>query len=283
MGAPPPPGPPPARPGFWGDFPDPAQERRFRRAYAAADAGVFRLVVLVALGGSGFFVLNDLPHPDTLPRLLGVRGAFAAGTAAVLWRLRRPVAPARLDRLAFGWCLLLAALNVAVQLLRPPAHLGHAVTTVCVVVLTYGVTAFGLRLQAAVGGLHAAACLLVAAVVHPSGDPAFVRSLVVGLVAGNLLGFLTSRLLHARARRLFEALERQAELTATLEKALAEVRTLRGLIRICAWCKGIHADGQWQKLEQYVAANSHAEFTHGICPTCLADQIKPAAVPASRG
>ncbi len=275
-----PPNPPLAAPGFWGTFPDPALERRFRREHVAAAAAAFRLIVAVATAGTLFFALNDLAQPAELPTLLAVRTVSVVASLVVLWRLGRPVRPARLDRLAVGWCLLLAAVNLAVQVLRPPAHLGHAVTTVCVVVVTYGVTPLPLRLQAAVSGLHAAGCLLIALVVNPAGDTGFLRALAVGLVVGNVLGVTMARVLHARARRLFLALVEQAELTAALEKSLAEVRTLRGLVRICAWCKHIHADGEWQQLEKYVAANSHAEFTHGICPACLAEQVRPAA-PAS--
>jgi hypothetical protein len=275
--------PPPTQPatGFWGTFPDPRLEGRFRRAYADADAASLRVVLAVAAAGAAVFAVNDLDQPATLPALLALRAAFLVGTAAAFWHLRRPVGVARLDRLAFAWCLLLVALNLAVQVLRPPAYLGHAVITVCLVILTYGVTPLPLRLQAAVAGLHAAGYLAIATAVRPAADPGFVRAAVVGLAAGNALGFLTARVLHSRTRRLFLALDRQAELTATLEKALAEVRTLRGLIRICAWCKGIHADGRWQQLEQYFAADGRAEFTHGICPTCLAAQLR--REPASPG
>jgi len=55
-----------------------------------------------------------------------------------------------------------------------------------------------------------------------------------------------------------------------LQKALATVKTLKGLIPICAWCKNIRDDeGYWQQVEQYIAKHSDAEFTHGMCPKCL--------------
>jgi ketosteroid isomerase-like protein len=56
----------------------------------------------------------------------------------------------------------------------------------------------------------------------------------------------------------------------SLEKALADVRTLSGLIPICASCKKIRDDkGYWNEVEEYIRAHSEAVFTHGICPTCL--------------
>lgn len=54
-----------------------------------------------------------------------------------------------------------------------------------------------------------------------------------------------------------------------LRKALSEVKTLRGLIPICANCKSIRDDkGFWQEIELYIRDHSDANFTHGICPDC---------------
>jgi GAF domain-containing protein len=59
------------------------------------------------------------------------------------------------------------------------------------------------------------------------------------------------------------------EKTASLEKALADVQTLRGLLPICACCKKIRDDqGYWNQIESYVKKHSLAEFSHGICPQC---------------
>ena len=55
-----------------------------------------------------------------------------------------------------------------------------------------------------------------------------------------------------------------------LEKALAEVKTLSGLLPICSSCKRIRNedDNSWQQIEDYIATHSDADFTHGICPEC---------------
>jgi hypothetical protein len=55
-----------------------------------------------------------------------------------------------------------------------------------------------------------------------------------------------------------------------LETALSEVKTLSGLLPICASCKKIRDDkGHWEDLERYIKARSEADFTHGICPDCM--------------
>jgi len=51
---------------------------------------------------------------------------------------------------------------------------------------------------------------------------------------------------------------------------LAQVKTLKGLLPICAHCKKIlDAQGYWQQLEAYIYEHSEARFSHGICPECL--------------
>lgn len=53
------------------------------------------------------------------------------------------------------------------------------------------------------------------------------------------------------------------------EKALQEVRILRGFLPICASCKKIRDDnGYWAQIEGYIRDHSEAEFTHSICPDC---------------
>jgi HAMP domain-containing protein len=60
------------------------------------------------------------------------------------------------------------------------------------------------------------------------------------------------------------------ETNAALEKALAEVRTLSGLLPICANCKKIRDDqGYWRQLETYIGEHSDAQFSHAICPDCV--------------
>lgn len=67
--------------------------------------------------------------------------------------------------------------------------------------------------------------------------------------------------------------EREAELRRSndeLQRALGEVKVLRGLIPICASCKKIRNDGGfWQQIEEYLGEHSEAEFSHGLCHPCL--------------
>ncbi|MBN1295352.1 response regulator [bacterium] len=63
-----------------------------------------------------------------------------------------------------------------------------------------------------------------------------------------------------------------------LSQALAEIKTLRGILPICANCHKIRDDkGYWKKVEVYIRDHSEAEFSHGICPDCM-KKLYPAFV-----
>jgi len=66
-------------------------------------------------------------------------------------------------------------------------------------------------------------------------------------------------------------MERERDrLTEELRQALARVKTLVGLLPICAYCKKIKDDaGYWSQVEAYIMKHSDASFTHGMCPDCF--------------
>lgn len=60
------------------------------------------------------------------------------------------------------------------------------------------------------------------------------------------------------------------KLIGELQEALAEVKTLSGLLPICSSCKKIRDDkGYWSQIETYIGEHSEAEFSHSICPECV--------------
>lgn len=69
---------------------------------------------------------------------------------------------------------------------------------------------------------------------------------------------------------LKEAEEEKERLNEELKKAIQQIKTLGGLIPICASCKKIRDDkGYWNQLEQYLEEHSDAVFSHGLCPECF--------------
>jgi hypothetical protein len=70
-----------------------------------------------------------------------------------------------------------------------------------------------------------------------------------------------------------------ARIHALLVVANKKVKTLHGLLPICAKCKKIRDDkGYWHKLEEYISEHSEADFTHGLCENCFQDTLREAGV-----
>jgi DNA-binding response OmpR family regulator len=61
-----------------------------------------------------------------------------------------------------------------------------------------------------------------------------------------------------------------------LESAVARVKQLQGLLPICCYCKKIRDDrNYWRQVEEYLGAHADVRFTHGICPDCFDQNVKP--------
>ena len=79
---------------------------------------------------------------------------------------------------------------------------------------------------------------------------------------------LTFAAVVSKKRRIEQSRER---LLGELQDALAHIKTLRGLIPICATCKKVRNDREhWEHVESYIQDHSLAQFTHGLCPDCVA-------------
>lgn len=73
-----------------------------------------------------------------------------------------------------------------------------------------------------------------------------------------------------------QAEEERERLLRELQAALAEVKTLRAILPICAYCKKIRDDrNYWQSVEAYISRHTNARFSHGICPSCYEKEVEP--------
>ena len=76
--------------------------------------------------------------------------------------------------------------------------------------------------------------------------------------------------------RMVELQRNLAERVRELESALAQVKQLQGIIPICSYCKKIRDDqNYWQRVESYISQHSEAQFSHGVCPNCFEDVVRP--------
>lgn len=95
---------------------------------------------------------------------------------------------------------------------------------------------------------------------------------LVGTVSLSLLGaVLWSAYLVRRSTLMHEKAECEKDLLIQeLSNALGEIKTLRGILPLCSFCKKIRNDhGYWQQVDVYIDQNSEADISHGICPDCL--------------
>ncbi len=85
--------------------------------------------------------------------------------------------------------------------------------------------------------------------------------------------------LHMRLRTGERVLNLQwslAERVAELEEALLRVRQLQRILPICSYCKKIRNDRDyWEQVEAYIASHADVRFSHGICPECYENKVKP--------
>jgi transcriptional regulator with PAS, ATPase and Fis domain len=78
---------------------------------------------------------------------------------------------------------------------------------------------------------------------------------------------ITARKLAEKKAELYLAeLEKK---NTELQEALANIKTLSGMLPICAYCKKIRDDkGYWSQVEEYISKHTDTLFSHGICPEC---------------
>jgi len=103
-----------------------------------------------------------------------------------------------------------------------------------------------------------------------------IRGFVIALDEDKYLGAIIRDISSRKKREKELAVYRNRleklvkERTQKLEKALDEIKTLKGILPICMHCKKIRDDdGYWNQIEKYIHDRSEAEFTHSICPECI--------------
>ena len=258
-----------------GTFTSGELENRYREQQMREDLSGAQIVISVTALGVLLFVSADyrmfglaMPFPVVLAVRLGI-----VALSVLVWRkLHSAVAalqPRQFDRALLLWGMIVAASQVYVSFTRPASYTGHFLVHLFTILLTYCVLPLPLLLQA-VPALMMSAGMVACMWMKPPADGLTSNALVWTLTAANVLGSSMSRQLQLSKRRQFLAFLRETQLRVGLENTLAELKTLRGIIPICAHCKNIRDDiGSWHQLEEYISNNSDAEFSHGICPACV--------------
>jgi hypothetical protein len=250
-----------------GAFVSPAAEAAFRRQNLRDDRSLCGILVIAGMGRVLLAVLAGYPTPDAV---LAARLLLLLLSAGVLVGMRRASTPAHVDRLFVSWGCVFAAVAVYGLSARPPDETWPLFVSFSFVLVAFCVTPLPLSRQAPVVLAYAAGVFAVSR--HAEGATLGTLAVIYAAVAA--FGAVTSRWRNRLRRRAFLAEVREARLRADLEAAAAEIRTLRGLLCICAWCKRVRDEEEtWQPVERYVQTRTAASFTHGICPACMESQV----------
>jgi uncharacterized paraquat-inducible protein A len=181
---------------------------------------------------------------------------------------RRTTAPARGDtltsakidfRLLAGGTALLACLIFALDLLLPlGVAVGVLYTTLVLLSMWSPHRRFIFLVAAGVSVLTVLDVFLSPGEAHWMAVSNRLLSLFTIWVAA-VLSFL-----HKRDQ------EERDHLILELQDSLGHIKTLRGLLPICASCKKVRNDqGYWKSIDTYISERSEAQITHGICPDCF--------------
>lgn len=102
-----------------------------------------------------------------------------------------------------------------------------------------------------------------------AGEDAWGPGLVIATIMPLFIAPLTLSIPLRLLFQLDQAEQEKAQLVEELQESIANIKTLKGLIPICASCKKIRDDeGYWQHLEVYIRDHSEAVLSHGYCPEC---------------
>lgn len=254
-------------------FEPPELEADFRLSGLAGDTRVTGGLMTVAI----IFIVVTLPGTLAYDidaarlRWLWVARGLALGIAiAALALVRRAASATAYDRIVTAWLASWFVAVIAENALGPDQWTGFVPWDVFLTIGVYAAVPLPLARQVALGTVLSVGDLLVIRqfkVPEPTFDFADV---VLAYACANIVGAFVSRERLTLRRRNFLAMRREVAARAELEAALHEVKTLQGIIPICAHCKNIRTDaGEWQRVEAYVRAHSTAQFSHGICPDCL--------------
>ena len=111
-----------------------------------------------------------------------------------------------------------------------------------------------------------------------------LRSMLpVGLTAFIVLLGLFLVMVNRSRRRFQEQYREKSRLVSEYEEALTHIKTLQGILPICAKCKKIRdSRGYWSQVEQYISDHSDVDFSHSLCPECAAALMAAGEGPASK-
>jgi hypothetical protein len=200
------------------------------------------------------------------------RLVFTVITILVLVKLRKTTDYRLYDRLLAYWLFLVFSGDLLIDVTRPSTYFVNAVLDVVFVVTAYIMLPSKLRNLIILCSYFSVASLLLLYFTRDATVRPALFTIAAAFVLANVMGIIAAWMFNYY--RMSDYLSEE-----TARKALAEVKALKGFLPICSSCKKIRDDqGYWQAVDHYISEHTDAEFTHGICPECMA-RLYPGLVP----
>lgn len=236
-------------------------------------AGIAILLVMLLL-----FLINDLlnmSEASEIASLVMVRvAALCLGSAlfAIVYGAAHSWA---IDAMTTLLMISICTMTVFINSTRPADYFGHYALDIVFILSLYVLLPTPLRYKAAAALLFSfLQFVLFVGWKEVDYDLAYM-AIPVSLIQANIIGVIFS-IQFGRYRRMnFSLMLRDKKEQARLKEALDNVKTLSGMLPICASCKKIRDDqGYWADVEKYMSDRVEVSFTHGLCPTCFDTAIR---------
>lgn len=241
------------------------EEAGFRAHYQEDDIRqVVAILSFVVVFMIGITVIDLVSMEDELPQGLLIRSGFMIIGIGMIWFIHRVRQPWVMDLAAtvYGTVIAVGLLYFHMQG-GASVERGIAIVTLFVFVAHLAFPTYTVFLTPSVGMAVVGESYLLTSDSSPVYTP---DATVVILAMFASLGFAA----------LGSALRQRSRYNAY--RAMRQVKTLSGLIPICASCKKIRDDdGFYTQLESYITEHSQAEFSHGLCPECADEALKEAS------
>jgi len=256
--------------GFWGKFAACDMEERFRREPPGGEAKTVPFLALNQALSTVMFFFSDWALKGLTPTLLILivpRSLIVLSSAAIILGLRRVTAPSWFDRCLLAWISLSLVMELLVHSTRSISD--AALSSLLFIWALSSLVPMRFSYQA--GSATVTALAFTGLIMAEKPESGLLAKALIASGSALLIGLVCSRRLQCSRRESFAAHLVERETGVLLEAALAEIKTLEGILPICSSCKKIREeDGAWTALDEYVSDHTQAKFSHGMCPECMA-------------
>lgn len=217
-----------------------------------------------------------------------IRGLALVGVVGSVWLLSRYRSAQAYSNIVLGTAIGVACYLLALNATRPPGATLSVRTPLFNLFLLYAALPNTLWRQCLPPIALSAGLILLRLTYLTSDASNDAPGDIAIIVICNILGILMLRHRVQLERQLAASWQAEAAERDARQRAVDELRALRQVIPICAHCKSVRSEvGEWHRIEAYVKAHIEADFSHGVCPSCLAehysDIVTPSEAAAARG